>query len=249
MIAAALKKLLDASFMGMMEVFVSSDPASIHLGQKWLDQISFALKKCAIEIVLASPVALRRQWINFEAGAGWIRDVPVIPLCHSRMTPGLLPPPLNTLQAATATDANQLNLILPVLAKALGSAVPNTDFSEFISIVKSYETTTAQNVVVSQSDLLIPEGSGLTEHEKCALHQAARLVESPNEPVSVFKVREEVTSSGFTSMGANLAIKMLERKSLVELLELPEDFNRTFWAVKVTDEGWLWLQQNTPHKS
>lgn len=43
-IAGALKALLESSFVGMMDVFVSSDPKSIHLGQQWLDTISAALK-------------------------------------------------------------------------------------------------------------------------------------------------------------------------------------------------------------
>jgi hypothetical protein len=33
-IAFALKQLIEASFLGMMEVFVSSDPTSIELGRR-----------------------------------------------------------------------------------------------------------------------------------------------------------------------------------------------------------------------
>lgn len=80
-IALALKQLIESSFLGMMGVFVSSDPTGIELGRRWLDQITFALKHCAVEVILASPESVRRPWINFEAGAGWIRDIPGIPLC------------------------------------------------------------------------------------------------------------------------------------------------------------------------
>ena len=34
-VALALKKLVESAFIGMMEVFVSSDPRSITLGQEW----------------------------------------------------------------------------------------------------------------------------------------------------------------------------------------------------------------------
>jgi hypothetical protein len=82
-IAQALKKLVEKSFLNMIDVFVSSDPTSVELGQKWLDEISFHLTTCAVEIILASPKSVLRPWINFEAGSGWVRDIAVIPLCRA----------------------------------------------------------------------------------------------------------------------------------------------------------------------
>src|SRR5450432_37671 len=85
------------------------------------------------------PISVKRPWINFEAGSGWIRDIPVIPLCHSGMAPSALPVPLNLLKAAVATEVSQLKLVFPVIAKALGSASPNPDFTAFIQDVKDFE--------------------------------------------------------------------------------------------------------------
>jgi hypothetical protein len=116
-IAVALKGLVEQAFLGMVEVFVSSDPNSIAMGGRWLDNITYGLKKCVIEIVLASPVSVTRPWINFEAGAGWVRDIPVIPLCHSGMTPSALPAPLSSLQAALATQGTHLERVLPLLRR------------------------------------------------------------------------------------------------------------------------------------
>ncbi len=138
-IAVAFKVLIESSFLGMLDVFVSSDDDSIHMGQKWLDRISSGLKTCAIEIVLCSPKSILRPWINFEAGAGWVRDIPVIPLCHSGIEPAKLPMPLNLLQAAKANEVSSLKLILPVLAQAIGAKTPNIDFSEFVSKVAEFE--------------------------------------------------------------------------------------------------------------
>src|SRR5947209_10183307 len=128
-IALALKRLVESTFLNMIEVFVSSDPTSIKLGRKWLDEITHALKNCAVEIILASPESVKRPWINFEAGSGWIRDIPVIPLCHSNMVPSKLPAPLGSLQAATATEESQLKLIFPVLAQSVGCTLPHIDFT------------------------------------------------------------------------------------------------------------------------
>lgn len=84
-IAREFKSLIEENFLGMIEVFVSSDGSSVKMGEKWLNDISDALERCAVEIVICSPISVRRPWINFEAGAGWVRGIPVIPLCHSGM--------------------------------------------------------------------------------------------------------------------------------------------------------------------
>lgn len=137
--AMELKKLIEESFLGMLDVFVSSDENSISSGSKWLDNITSALSSCAIELILCSPNSVKRPWINFEAGAGWVRDIPVIPLCHSGMKPSKLPVPINSLQAAEITEAASLRLIFPVLASAIGCKCPKVDFTEFTDKMKEFE--------------------------------------------------------------------------------------------------------------
>ena len=98
-IAIILKTLLESSFLDAINVFVSSDNSSNSLGEKWLDKITTELKGCKAMIILCSKISVQRPWINFEAGAGWIRDIPVIPICYAGITKGELPIPLNTLNA------------------------------------------------------------------------------------------------------------------------------------------------------
>jgi TIR domain len=138
-LAIAFKELVEGQFLGMLDVFVSSDEDSIAMGQRWLDNITLALKSCKIEIIICSPQSIRRPWINFEAGAGWVRDIPVIPLCHSGIEPSQLPMPLNLLQAAKAAEVSSLKLVFPVLASALGAKCPSTDFTNFANFVKDFE--------------------------------------------------------------------------------------------------------------
>ncbi|MCK9183678.1 MAG: toll/interleukin-1 receptor domain-containing protein [Fibrobacteraceae bacterium] len=138
-LALFVKDFIGKAFLGLIEVFVSSDEHSITLGQKWLNNITDSLKNCSVEIVLCSPKSIIRPWINFEAGAGWIRDIPVIPLCHSGMEPSKLPLPLNLLQAAKANEISSMKLLLPVLAQAIGSNIPQYDFSDFIISVNDFE--------------------------------------------------------------------------------------------------------------
>ena len=138
-IALKFKELIESSFLGMLEVFVSSDASNISAGARWLDNITGSLKNCSIELILCSPKSVKRPWINFEAGAGWIRNIPVIPLCHSGMEPSQLPIPLNLLQAAKISDIPSLKLIFPVLAQAIGAKTPNLDFVDFVDFVTDFE--------------------------------------------------------------------------------------------------------------
>ena len=138
-LAIELKRLIENSFLGMMDVFVSSDENSVSSGQRWLDDITDALANCSVEIILCSPVSVKRPWINFEAGAGWIRKIPVIPLCHSGMDVSKLPIPLNLLQAVRISEIPSLKLIFPVLAEAIGAQIPDVDFTEFVRKVHDFE--------------------------------------------------------------------------------------------------------------
>ena len=138
-VAKALKGLIEPHFLGLLEVFVSSDGESIKMGQKWLDTVAAASKRCALQIVVCSPKSVTRPWVNFEAGAAWIRDVPVIPLCHSGMTPSQLPIPLSLLQAATLADVAGMNLVIPVLAQALSATTPKVDLTAFAERIRAFE--------------------------------------------------------------------------------------------------------------
>lgn len=138
-IAEGFKALIEKHFLGLITVFLSSDGESVQMGQKWLDNISNALRICSVEVVICSPVSIARPWINFEAGAGWVRGIPVIPLCHSGISPSDLPIPLNMLQAARATDVSGLKLVFPVLASAIGARTPEADFTDFIELVSQFE--------------------------------------------------------------------------------------------------------------
>ncbi len=139
-VAIAFKKIMEHAFLGLFDIFVSSDSGSLAMGDKWLETIVVNLKACSVEVVLCSPKSVQRPWINFEAGAGWIRDIPVIPICHAGIKPSDLPIPLKLLHAASATDVKDLNAILPVLATAIGAArTPSVDFAEFISVADAFD--------------------------------------------------------------------------------------------------------------
>jgi hypothetical protein len=138
-LARILQSHIEKDFLGMIDVFVSSDRRSISVGAKWLHEIDAALQVAKIEIVLCSQDSVCRPWVNFEAGAGWVKGIPVIPVCHTGMRPVDLPVPLNMLQAIQATDKEGLVSLYARLAHELHSQAPVGNFDRIIDEIAEFE--------------------------------------------------------------------------------------------------------------
>jgi hypothetical protein len=122
-----VKELLSAR----CEVFVSSDDNSLLPGQKWLLAVQENLQRCDLLVVVCGPDGHQRPWVNFEAGAAWIRDVPVVPLCHSGLFAKTLPLPLSLYQAIDLSDANACRRFVQRIATVAGlSRCPTADYDE-----------------------------------------------------------------------------------------------------------------------
>ena len=132
-LAKIISDEIKSSFLGMLDTFVSSDGESLPAGGRWLDSIDAALTNSAIQISLCSPQSIKRPWINFEAGASWIRRIPVVPLCHSGLSKSGLPVPLSMLQGADLSNAADLKIVFNQLSKVLGAArTPDIDYAALI---------------------------------------------------------------------------------------------------------------------
>lgn len=148
-LAKILSDEIKSSFLGLLDTFVSSDGESIPAGGRWLDSIDAALTNSAIQISLCSPQSIKRPWINFEAGASWIRRIPVVPLCHSGLSKSGLPIPLAMLQSADLDKVADLKIVFAELAKVLGAEkVPEINYDNLIRKCKAFiETYTYFNKV------------------------------------------------------------------------------------------------------
>jgi hypothetical protein len=140
-LARALQGHLQRDFLGLLDVFVSSDGESISAGANWLSTISEALKRTKLEVVVCSRASVNRPWVNFEAGAAWIRDVPIVPVCHSGLRPTDLPMPLRVLNGIEARDAAGLSSLYKSVARVLNSSVPRRDFDQLVSEVAAFEAS------------------------------------------------------------------------------------------------------------
>ena len=120
-IAEALQDAISKDFLGMTEVFVSSDLQSIQAGKSWLAEVESGLDRANLLLVLCSPRSVTRPWINFEAGAAWLRKIPIVPICHSGLALQQLPMPLAVMQGTSLTDPRGLKRLYLQIAKVLGA--------------------------------------------------------------------------------------------------------------------------------
>ncbi|ALL71684.1 TIR domain (plasmid) [Paraburkholderia caribensis MBA4] len=150
-VARLLKELIDSKFLGTLDVFASSHEDSIKLGTDWFDTIRQSINKCDAVIVICSPISVGRPWINFEAGAGWVRQIPVIPLCHSGLTPGRLPVPLNTLQGANINRPEDMQKLFDRLAALANMRAPNASEGVFQTRIAEFEKSVVANRLIGDT--------------------------------------------------------------------------------------------------
>ena len=145
--AQTIQKAIEDKFNGFIKVFVSSDGKTIPAGANFLKRIEDRLINCIGAIYLISPISVKRNWINFELGAVWIRnsvsvkngepEIPTIPICHSGVSPGTLPMPLINLSALEADNSSQLELVFKSIQSAVGGK----------GVLKTNFDTLAQNII------------------------------------------------------------------------------------------------------
>ncbi len=151
-LADLIRKRLVRDFIGLLDVFESSDRLSIPAGKKWLSEVTAALAKADLHLILCSDEAKTRPWINFEAGAAHLRGIPIVPLCHSGLTWAQLPVPLSEYEGIQAAEPDGLLALYRVIAEALGSSIPEIDFQAFAREVTAFEAEYKQQRTLAAPD-------------------------------------------------------------------------------------------------
>ena len=138
-IAKLFQEKIQEDFLEMFNVFVSSDHNSINPGSNWLNRLSDALQSAQVQLIICSRESVQKPWINFEAGAAWVKEIPVIPICHTNLRPSKLPLPLNLLQGIVSTNIDDLQKMYGVLAQQLNCQIPNSSFEAFAKNIEEFE--------------------------------------------------------------------------------------------------------------
>ena len=127
-VASAVQGLLQTELDLREEVFLSSDKSQIYAGDLWLEKIKEALLAAEIVILMLSRRSVARPWVNFEAGAAWLADKKVIPVCYGNLSKDALPHPYSAIQALNLQSEayylvksvnHQLNLDAPMSPSAV----------------------------------------------------------------------------------------------------------------------------------
>jgi TIR domain len=138
--ADLVKSCLTRDFIGLVNFFVSSDATSIPVGSQWFDEILAAINRADLQFVICSSESVRRPWINYEAGGARVRNVQVVPLCHSGMTPEQLPVPLSMAEGVLLTDSESLKRLYVRVAGLLESDVPDVNFDQYSRDFRALES-------------------------------------------------------------------------------------------------------------
>lgn len=118
-----IREILD----DFIDVFVSSDNGvSIPLGSEWPKRIKESLENSNLVLVLVSHQSIDRKWIYFEAGAGYVREIPVIPICIGGITKEELPTPLSLLQAIEVPNSINESVLLNKIIEASDLGLPKS---------------------------------------------------------------------------------------------------------------------------
>jgi len=113
----AIKDRLVTITGGTMEIFLSSDGQSIPLGRNWIHKIEEGLNKAAVMFIFVTPNSIVSNWIYFEAGFAYSKNIRVIPV-GLHIDIAMLKPPLNILQGFNITSLDSLNNFIYVINNA-----------------------------------------------------------------------------------------------------------------------------------
>lgn len=148
-IASIFKEAIEKYFLGYIDVFLSSDEQSILVGDNWLNKITEGLRGSSIILLFCSEKSVKMPWINFECGAGWGRDIPIVPICHSGLKPVSLPLPINILQGIESSNNQGLERIFSLLSKETKLNKPEVDYNKMANEIKSFENWYKKEIEIS----------------------------------------------------------------------------------------------------
>ncbi len=135
-LAAVIKEWLEVTFLGNVTVFVSSDPDNISVGEDWLKKIRDAINCSDLLIILYSPQSTFRPWINFEADCGWIKKIPIIPICHSGLKFSEIEAPISDFQGLDIESTDFTKRFFGAVTKHAGfKKAPRVSNEEFMKEV------------------------------------------------------------------------------------------------------------------
>ncbi len=104
--------------------FLASDRYQVFAGDQWLEKIKEELAEAEILVLMLSKASVKRPWVNFEAGAAWLANKKIIPVCFGGLDKGKLPKPYSSYQALDLYKQEDQYYLVVSIAKHLGIMTP-----------------------------------------------------------------------------------------------------------------------------
>jgi len=161
-----IKEKLQEATGNTLDIFVSSDGASIPFGKNWLKEIEVALEVCKLMFVWVTPTSSQSKWIYFESGYAYSRGIHVVPIGFLGTKLEDLPAPLSFLQGFNITSAQSLNNIVAVINKEFSFTFPDV-FDESFYISQVLNITEAGDAEILNH----------IEHLECPFYNNIRMTE------------------------------------------------------------------------
>lgn len=151
--ANAVKQEIEKVFANGVNVFCTSSPGAIPVGNDWLSNIESKLSVTQAVIAIVTPVSIERPWLWFEIGATWSKgrtgDCHIYPLCAPEVELSALPAPLDRLQALSLGKVTDLKLLFEALISQFGfGSIGSFRASNITKRIPKY-----RNVKVAETDL------------------------------------------------------------------------------------------------
>jgi hypothetical protein len=124
-IALSLKCHLQSALPGS-DIFVSSDPEDLPLGDSWVQEILSALAKAKLVLALTTERGLSRRWVWFESGRTWFSGIACIPCCIGKVRKDGLPAPFSSLTAMNLDEVDELKTLVARCSEELNITANTT---------------------------------------------------------------------------------------------------------------------------
>lgn len=146
----SIKKKLDELTGGTLDIFMSSDGQSIPFGRNWIYKIEEGLNKAAIMFVFITPNSITSNWIYFESGFAYSKEIRVIPVGIG-IDISLLNAPLSLLQGFNINSYESLNNIISIINEKFGYHFEETfKEAQYNSIILSNKAANNINLDFSE---------------------------------------------------------------------------------------------------
>jgi hypothetical protein len=203
-IAQSLKDHLQTALPGA-DIFVSSDPEDLPLGDPWVQTILDALATAKLVLALTTERGLGRKWVWFESGRTWFSGVPCIPCCLGKVRKDALPAPFSSLQAMNLDEVDGLKTLIERCGEKLNVTTIKTELAKIAEELTRLDVRAEERqrtLIDPFSSEMIGEVEGtmktLSPHERVALRLLLKYGDMTDR-VNVHKVREKLASPSATN--------------------------------------------------